>query len=91
MAELLTGKGNPSGKLADTFAADVNDYPSTANFHESFDYVNYTEDIYVGYRYFETLPGAQEKSNLSIWIRTFLHHLLPEHHRYVGNRGSDFR
>ena len=41
MAELLTGKGNPSGKLADTFAADVNDYPSTANFHESFDYVNY--------------------------------------------------
>ena len=61
MAELLTGKGNPSGKLADTFAADVNDYPSTANFHESFDYVNYTEDIYVGYRYFETLPGAQKK------------------------------
>ena len=61
MAELLTGKGNPSGKLADTFAADVNDYPSTANFHESFDYVNYTEYIYVGYRYFETLPGAQKK------------------------------
>lgn len=61
MAELLTGKGNPSGKLADTFAADVNDYPSTANFHESFDYVNYTEDIYVGYRYFETLPGAPKK------------------------------
>ena len=63
MAELLTGKGNPSGKLADTFAADVNDYPSTANFHESFDYVNYTEDIYVGYRYFETIPGAAERVN----------------------------
>lgn len=61
MAELLTGKGNPSGKLVDTFAASVDDYPSTANFHESFDYVNYTEDIYVGYRYFEIIPGAQEK------------------------------
>lgn len=61
MAELLTGKGNPSGKLVDTFAASADDYPSTANFHESFDYVNYTEDIYVGYRYFETIPGAQEK------------------------------
>ena len=61
MAELLTGKGNPSGKLADTFAAKTEDYPSTANFHESFDYVNYTEDIYVGYRYFETIPGAKEK------------------------------
>ena len=61
MAELLTGKGNPSGKLVDTFAAKIEDYPSTANFHESFDYVNYTEDIYVGYLYFETIPGAKEK------------------------------
>ena len=61
MAELLTGKGNPSGKLVDTFAAKIEDYPSTANFHESFDYVNYTEDIYVGYRYFETIPGTKEK------------------------------
>ena len=61
MAELLTGNGNPSGKLADTFAAKTEDYPSTANFHESFDYVNYTEDIYVGYRYFETIPRAKEK------------------------------
>ena len=61
MAELLTGNGNPSGKLVDTFAADLKDYPSTENFHESFDYVNYTEDIYVGYRYFETIPGAREK------------------------------
>lgn len=60
-AELLLGKGCPSGKLADTFAASIEDYPSTANFHESLDYVNYTEDIYVGYRYFETIPGASEK------------------------------
>ncbi len=61
MAELLLGKGNPSGKLTDTFAASLDDYPSTENFHESCDYVNYTEDIYVGYRYFETIPGAKEK------------------------------
>ncbi len=60
-AEILTGKVNPSGKLPDTFAANVEDYPSTANFHESVDYVDYSEDIYVGYRYFETIPGAAEK------------------------------
>lgn len=57
-AELLCGHKNPSGKLTDTFAAFPAAYPSTANFHESPHYVDYTEDIYVGYRYFETIPGA---------------------------------
>ena len=60
-AEILTGTVNPSGKLPDTFASDLSDYPSTENFHESFDYVEYTEDIFVGYRYFETIPGAASR------------------------------
>lgn len=62
-AELLCGIGNPSGKLSDTFAANLEDYPSSYNFHESEDYVDYMEDIYVGYRYFETIPKAAEKVN----------------------------
>ncbi len=61
VAELLTGRANPCGKLPDTFARDLADYPSTAHFHDSPHYVAYTEDIYVGYRYFETLPGAAER------------------------------
>ena len=61
IAALLTGKANPCGKLPDTFARDLSDYPSTQHFHDSPHYVEYTEDIYVGYRYFETLPGAAEK------------------------------
>jgi len=60
-AEILTGAANPCGKLPDTFAARTEDYPSTENFHDSPDYVDYTDDIYVGYRYFETIPGAAEK------------------------------
>ncbi len=60
-AELLCGKANPSGKLPDTFAARLEDYPSTGHFHDSPRYVDYTEDIYVGYRYFETIPGAAGK------------------------------
>ena len=62
-AELLCGLGNPSGKLVDTYARELSDYPSTANFHESRDYVDYTDDIYVGYRYFGTIPGAMAKVN----------------------------
>jgi len=61
MAALLTGKANPCGKLPDTFARDLSDYPSTEHFHDSPHYVDYTEDIYVGYRYFETIPGAAER------------------------------
>lgn len=62
-AELLCGIGNPSGKLSDTFAGALEDYPSTKGFHASDAYVDYVEDIYVGYRYFETLPGAAGQVN----------------------------
>lgn len=62
-ADILCGDVNPSGKLTDTFAASFDDYPSSAGFNESRDYVCYTEDIFVGYRYFETIPGAAEKVN----------------------------
>lgn len=52
--DVLTGKVTPSGKLSDTIASDINDYPSTKNFGNP--EVNvYAEDIYVGYRYFETV------------------------------------
>ena len=60
-ADILCGDAVPSGRLTDTFARSYNDFPSAGNFLESNEYVNYTEDIYVGYRYFETIPGAREK------------------------------
>lgn len=53
VADVLSGKVTPSGKLPDTVAYDINDYPSTANFGNETDNY-YEEDIYVGYRYFET-------------------------------------
>ena len=61
IAALLAGKANPCGKLPDTFARDLDDYPSTEHFHDSTNYVEYAEDVYVGYRYFGTLPGAAER------------------------------
>ena len=62
-ADLLCGEVSPSGKLTDTFAGSFDDYPSSEGFNESEDYVEYTEDIYVGYRYFETISGAAGKVN----------------------------
>ena len=52
-ADVLTGKAAPSGKLSDTVAASIDDYPAAGN-HGSSSRNVYQEDIYVGYRYFET-------------------------------------
>ena len=53
LMDVLYGDVNPSGKLTDTIARRYEDYPSAKNFggrgHNC-----YQEDIYVGYRYFET-------------------------------------
>ncbi len=54
VADILLGKVNPSGKLVDTWAKSINDYPTTETFLNDNSYQNYTEDIYLGYRYFET-------------------------------------
>lgn len=68
VAKVLTGEVNPSGKLVDTVAYDIEDHPASENFGNYMYkgvfgipkyFVNYNEGIYVGYRYFETF--APEK------------------------------
>ena len=58
VADLLTGKVNPSGKLSDTIAKDIAGYPAAGHYGSETRNL-YAEDIYVGYRYFETF--APEK------------------------------
>ncbi len=60
VADVLMGRVNPCGRLTDTIARSVEDYPSAAHFGGS-DGDQYTEDIYVGYRYFETFDSAKDK------------------------------
>ena len=72
VADILTGKVNPSGKLTMTWPIAAADHPSTQNFPGNLDYysykdmvgngspipghhyTNHEEDIYVGYRFFDT-------------------------------------
>ncbi|MBR3644839.1 MAG: glycoside hydrolase family 3 protein [Lachnospiraceae bacterium] len=56
--DVLKGNVSPSGRLADTIAYDIEDYYST-KYHGDKVRNYYVEDIYVGYRYFETF--AKEK------------------------------
>ena len=54
---ILSGKVNPSGKLADTWAYEYEDYPNSEKFSHNNGNVQtelYEEGIYVGYRYFDT-------------------------------------
>jgi beta-glucosidase len=56
LADILTGKVNPSGRLTDTWARNYEDYPSADTFgHRNGDLENeeYSEGIYVGYRWFD--------------------------------------
>ncbi len=53
LADILCGKVSPSGKLTDTVADSFESYPSSADFGAR-KFNNYTEDIFVGYRYFST-------------------------------------
>ena len=52
--ENLYGKVNPSGRLAETFALRLEDYPSTKNFNQTNGSTHYEEGLFVGYRYFTT-------------------------------------
>ena len=57
VADLLTGKVNPSGRLTSTWAINYEDFPNAKTFsHNNGDVMNerYEEGIYVGYRYFDS-------------------------------------
>ncbi|QAY67269.1 glycoside hydrolase family 3 C-terminal domain-containing protein [Paenibacillus protaetiae] len=58
IADVLAGDVTPSGKLTDTIAYSIGDYPSTRNYGNELSNI-YEEDIYVGYRYFETFCPEQ--------------------------------
>ena len=62
LGDVLSGKFTPSGKLTDTVAYEYSDYPSSKYFGKKGGIIqNYNDDIFVGYRYFETFEHAKDK------------------------------
>jgi beta-glucosidase len=56
LLDILYGTVNPSGKLTETYADALEDYPATPFFGGKTENVPYAEGIFVGYRYFLTKP-----------------------------------
>lgn len=54
-ADLLTGRVNPSGKLAETFPLSLSDTPAFGNFANDDADIEYRENILIGYRYYDAL------------------------------------
>ena len=100
LTDVLCGRENPSGKLPDTWAKDYFDIPASRNFYDSVDkpylhsdvdvYVDtvYEEDIYVGYRYFDTF-GVEVAFPFGYGLSYTTFHITPGEVRFDGELKLD--
>lgn len=89
IADVLVGDVTPSGKLTDTIAYSIEDYPSTANYgaeHKNL----YQEDIYVGYRYFETFYPDKVQYEFGFGLSYTEFKIEPEEAKLIKQDGSDW-
>ncbi|ASA25167.1 glycoside hydrolase family 3 C-terminal domain-containing protein [Paenibacillus donghaensis] len=87
IADVLAGEVTPSGKLTDTIAYSIEDYPSTRNYGNEFSNL-YEEDIYVGYRYFETFCPEKVQFEFGYGISYTSFEIKPEEAKLVTRDGE---
>lgn len=89
IADVLAGEVTPSGKLTDTIAYSIKDYPSTRNYGNEFTSV-YEEDIYVGYRYFETFCPDKVQFEFGYGLSYTEFEITPEEAILVTKEGEKY-
>lgn len=89
IADVLVGEVTPSGKLTDTIAYSIEDYPSTKNYGSEIESV-YEEDIYVGYRYFETFCPDKVQYEFGYGLSYTTFSIAPEDAVLTLNDGKEF-
>ncbi|MEK4248694.1 glycoside hydrolase family 3 C-terminal domain-containing protein [Paenibacillus sp. FSL W7-1287] len=89
IADVLVGEVTPSGKLTDTIAYSIEDYPSTNNYGSEIESV-YEEDIYVGYRYFETFCPDKVQYEFGYGLSYTTFSIAPEDAVLTLNDGKEF-
>lgn len=89
IADVLAGEVTPSGKLTDTIAYSIEDYPSTQNYgNENKNF--YEEDIYVGYRYFETFCPDKVQFEFGYGLSYTTFAVKPEEARLITKDGLKY-
>ncbi|WP_160036792.1 glycoside hydrolase family 3 protein [Paenibacillus sp. An7] len=89
IADVLVGEVTPSGKLTDTIAYSIEDYPSTKNYGNEFKNL-YEEDIYVGYRYFETFCPDKVQFEFGYGLSYTTFEVKPEEAKQITKDGLKY-
>lgn len=89
IADVLAGDVTPSGKLTDTIAYSIADYPSTRNYGNEFKNI-YQEDIYVGYRYFETFCPDKVQFEFGYGLSYTEFRIEPEEAKIAVREGKSY-
>ncbi|WP_339221069.1 glycoside hydrolase family 3 C-terminal domain-containing protein [Paenibacillus sp. FSL W7-1332] len=89
IADVLVGEVTPSGKLTDTIAYSIEDYPSTRNYGNELKNV-YQEDIYVGYRFFETFRTAAVQYEFGFGLSYTQFEIEPQEAKLTVKEGTQY-
>ncbi|WP_314586506.1 glycoside hydrolase family 3 C-terminal domain-containing protein [Paenibacillus terrigena] len=89
IADVLAGDVTPSGKLTDTIAYSLDDYPSTRNYGHELRSV-YEEDIYVGYRFFETFLPNKVQFEFGYGLSYTVFSITPEEAKLTVKEGKQY-